>query len=139
MRLGWSVLCGDFERHEDGTLTLKRVFADTALAIPVPSIPPVPVTLDPPVILVSYCFTESESDKIRYPAVLRILAPGDNQILEEWDFAVDFLNSTSRLIVFHLSDVMFVVDGLYELHIEVLEFGEWNLVSRNSIYLRKTV
>ena len=139
MRLGWSVLCNDFEKHDDGTLTLKRVFADTALEIPVPSIPPVHVTLDPPVILVSYYFTESELDKIRYPAVLRVLAPGDNQILAEWSFSVDFLDSTSRLTVFHFNDVMFVGDGFYELHVEVLEFGEWNIVSRNGIFLRKTV
>ncbi len=139
MRLGWSVLCNDFERHDDGTLTLERVFTDTALGIPLPSPPPVHVTLNPPVILVAFIFSESESDQSRYPAILRVLAPGDNHILAEWHFAVDLLTSSSSLTIFHLSDLIFVGDGLYEVHIEVQEFGEWTLVSRNSIFLRHSV
>ena len=54
MRLGWSVLCNDLERHDDGTVTLERVFMDTALGIQIASPPPVQVTLNPPVTLVSY-------------------------------------------------------------------------------------
>jgi len=139
MRLGWSVLCNDFERHDDGTLTLERVFTDTALGIPLLSPPPVHVTLNPPVVLVAYWYSESELDQGRYPAVLRVLAPADNQILTEWHFAIDLLSSTSNLTIFHLSDLIFVGDGMYEVHIDVQEFGEWSLVSRNSIFLRKTV
>lgn len=30
---------------------------------------------------------------------------------------------------------MFVGDGLYEFHIEVPEFGEWNIMSQNSLYV----
>lgn len=36
---------------------------------------------------------------------------------------------------FQLNELDFVGAGLYEIHIEVLEFGEWNLLSRNSIYV----
>lgn len=139
MRLGWSVLCNDLERHDDGTVTLERVFMDTALGIQLSSLPPVQVTLNPPVTLVSYWFSESKMDQSRYPAVLRVLAPGDNHILAEWHFAVDLLGSTSSLTIFHLVDLTFVGDGLYEVHIDVQEFGEWSLVSRNTIFLRKTV
>lgn len=93
MRLGWSVLCKNFEEHDDGTLTLERVFADSVIEITSPKSPPAQVQLDPTVVLVSYWFKESELDKHRYPAVLRVLAPEDNQILEEWSFAIDFLRA----------------------------------------------
>jgi len=59
--------------------------------------------------------------------------------LAEWDFAIDFLQSTSSLTVFHISDIMVVDAGLYEFHIEVKEYGEWNIVSRNSLYVNYTV
>jgi len=116
-----------------------RVFADTALNIPLLSQPPCNVELEPPVVLISYWFKESDSDNYRYPAVFRVLAPGDNHILAEWDFAIDFLQSTSSLTVFHISDIMVVDAGLYEFHIEVKEYGEWNIVSRNSLYVNYTV
>ena len=139
MRLGWSVLCNDFEKHDDGTLTLMKVYTDTALEISMASPPPLNVAFNPPVILISYWFTESNLDKNRYPAVLRILAPGDNHILAEWNFAIDVLTSTSSLTIFHVNELMFVGAGLYEFHIEVLEFGEWNILSRNSLYVSDQV
>ena len=135
MRLGWSVLCRDFEQHEDGTVTLKEVFADAILRINLEEPPPLQATLNPPVIALSYWFRESELDKRRYPAVLRILSPEDNQTLAEWHFGIDFMLTDSRLTKFQLDELDFVGTGLYEIHIEVMEFGEWNLLSRNSIYV----
>ena len=135
MRLGWSVLCRDFEFHEDGTVTLKKVFADANLRIEVEEPPPLQALLNPPVFLLSYWFRESASDRRRYPAVLRILSPDDNQTLAEWHFGIDFLSSDSHLMKFQLDELEFVGAGLYEIHTEVLEFGEWHLVSRNSIYV----
>lgn len=139
MRLGWSVLCRDYEVHDDGSISLERVFADSVLYIATFEPPPVQVTLNPPVLLLSHWFKESESDKKIYPAVLRVLAPGDNVILAEWDFAIDLLLSDSSLTGFQVRDLEFIGDGLYEFHIEVLEFGEWNLVSRNSLYISEVV
>ena len=139
MRLGWSVLCKDFEEHDDGTLTLIEVFADAALEISTPSPVPSNVSFDPPVLLISYWFSESDLDQKRYPALLRVLAPADNQILVEWNFAIDLLFSSSRLVIFHLDQLMFVGDGLYELHIEILEFGEWDIRSQNSLQVKSTV
>ena len=135
MRLGWSVLCREFEKHEGGMLTLHDVFADAKVDIDASSPPPIEVTLDPAVILISYWFTESDLDKPRYPAILRVLAPEDNHILAEWHFAIDFMFSGSSLTVFHFSDMTFVGAGLYEFHIEVPQFGEWNIMSQNSLYL----
>ncbi len=139
MRLGWSVLCRDFEQHEDGTVTLKEVFADSVLRIEIAEPPPLQASLNPPVILLSYWFRESESDKRRYPAVLRILSPDDNQTLAEWHFGIDFMLSDGRFTRFQLDELEFVGAGLYELHIEVLEFGEWNLLSRNGILVSDTL
>ncbi len=139
MRLGWSVLCRDFEEHDDGSLSLERVFADSVLGVEISERPPVQVKLNPPVILISHWFAESDLDKLRYPAVLRLLAPGDNTILEEWSFSIDFFRSESALAVFGLSELMYVGDGLYEFHIEVLEYGEWNILSRNGLPVRNTL
>lgn len=139
MRLGWSVLCRDFTVHDDGSLSLGRVFADTNLDVSVADPPPSPVTLNPEIILISHWFSESDRDRERYPAVLRIVAPEDNQVLEEWQFAIDFLQSDSRLVVFQLDELIFVGDGRYEFHVEVLEFGEWNILSRNSLFLGNTL
>ena len=135
MRLGWSVLCRDFEIHEDGTVTLKEVFADAILRIGLDESPPHRATLSPSIFLLSYWFRESASDRRRYAAVLRILSPDDNHTLAEWHFGIDFLLSDSHLMRFELDELVFVGSGLYEIHIEVLEFGEWNLLSRNSIYV----
>lgn len=135
MRLGWSVLCGDFEEHEDGMLTLLNVFADAKIGITPSAPPPLEVALNPAVILISYWFTESDLDKPRYPAVLRVLAPEDNQILAEWHFAIDFMWSSSSLTAFQFRELLFVGAGLYEFHIEVQQFGEWNIMSQNSLYL----
>ena len=135
MRLGWSVLCGDFEKHEDGMLTLRNVFADAKLGITPSAPPPLEVALNPAVILISYWFTELDLDKHRYPAVLRVLAPEDNQILAEWNFSIDFLYRSSSLTVFYFRDLVFVGAGLYEFHIEAPQFGEWIIMSQNSLYL----
>ncbi len=135
MRLGWSVLCRDFETHEDGTVTLKEVFADAMLRIDIEEPPPLRASLNPPVFLLSYWFRESASDKRRFPAALRIVSADDHQTLAEWRFGIDFLLSESHLMQFQLNELDFVGAGLYEIHIEVLEFGEWNLLSRNSIYV----
>lgn len=135
MRLGWSVLCRDYEHHEDGTVTLKEVFADAILRIDIEEPPPLQASLSPPVFLLSYWFIESDTDKRRYPAVLRMLSPDDNQTLAEWHFGIDFMLSDSRITEFQLDELEFVGAGLYEIHIEVLDFGEWHLVSRNSIYV----
>ena len=135
MRLGWSVLCRDFEEHEEGMLTLRNVFADAKVDIESAEPPPFDVALDPAVTLVSYWFMESDLDQPRYPAVMRVLAPEDNQILAEWHFAIDFMWSSSSLTAFQFSELTFVGDGLYEFHIEVQQFGEWNIMSRNSLYL----
>ncbi len=116
-------------------LTLRNVFADAKVDIESAAPPPFEVELNPAVILISYWFAESDLDKPRYPAVLRVLAPEDNHILAEWHFAIDFMHSTSSLTVFHLRELMFVGDGLYEFHIEVPQFGEWNIMSQNSLYL----
>ncbi|MDE2775559.1 MAG: hypothetical protein OXI77_06435 [Chloroflexota bacterium] len=67
------------------------------------------------------------------------MAPDDNLILEELHFSIDFFQSNSRLIVFQLDVLNFVGDDLYEFHIEVLEYGEWNIISRNSLFVSKTV
>ena len=131
--------CGDFEEHDDGSLSLKRVFADAVLRIEIPAPPPVQVPLSPMVMLISHWFSESDLDTYRYPAVLRIVAPGDNQILDEWSFAIDLMQTNSRLAVFQVSELMFVGDGMYEFHIEVLEFGEWNILSRNGLYVSDTL
>lgn len=139
MRLGWSVLCRDFDKHDDGSLSLERVFADSVLDIATVEPPPVQVALNPPVLLLSHWFKESELERNIYPAVLRVLAPGDNVILTEWNFAIDLLLSDSSLTVFQVRDLEFVGDGLYKFHIEVLEFGEWNIVSRNILYIREVV
>ena len=72
----------------------------------------------------------------RYPAVLRVLAPDDNQILEEWSFAFDFLWNSSSLLVFRFHELMFVGEGLYEFHIDVQEFGEWVILAKNSLNVR---
>ena len=135
MRLGWSVLCGDFEEQADGMVTLHNVFADAKMDINAAAPPPFEVTLDPAVILISYWFAESDLDKPRYPAVLRVLAPEDNHILTEWHFAIDFMYGSSSLTAFQFSELTFVGAGLYEFHIEVPQFGEWNIMSRNSLYL----
>lgn len=135
MRLGWSVLCRNFEVHEDGSLSLERVFADSVLDIEISEPPPIQVALNPPFILLSHWFKESELDDKIYPALLRVLAPGDNTILAEWNFAIDLLQSHGRLTGFEVRDLEFVGDGLYEFHIEVLKFGEWNILSRNSLYI----
>ena len=139
MRLGWSVLCRDFEAHDDGSLSLERVFADFVLGVSIAEPPPVQIDLHPSVILLSHWFSESDLDNKRYPAVLRVLAPEDNQILDEWSFAIDLFQSESRLSVFSLRELMFVGDGLYEFHVEVLEYGEWNIMSRNSLFVSSTV
>lgn len=139
MRLGWSVLCRDFTVHDDGSLSLERVFADTKLEVSVAEPPPSQVTLSPEIILISHWFSESDLDRERYPAVLRIVAPEDNQMLEEWHFAIDFMQSDSRLVVFQLEELTFVGDGRYEFHVEVLEFGEWNILSRNALFLGNTL
>ena len=139
MRLGWSVLCRNYEVHDDGSISLERVFANSVLDIAIVEPPPVQVALNPPVLLLSHWFKESELDKSIYSAVLRVLAPGDNVILAEWNFAIDLLISDSSLTGFQVRDLEFVGDGRYEFHIEVLEFGEWNIVSRNSLYIREEV
>lgn len=139
MRLDWSVLCRDFTVHGDGSLSLVRVFADTRLEVSVAESPPSRVTLSPEITLISHWFSESDGDRVRYPAVLRIVAPEDNQTLEEWQFAIDFLQSDSRLVVFQLDELTFTGDGRYEFHIEVQEFGEWNILSRNSLSVDNTL
>lgn len=139
MRLGWSVLCRGYTEHGDGSLSLARVFADSKLEVSVTEPPPTKVTLSPTIILISHWFAESDLDLERYPAILRILAPEDNQILEEWHFSIDFFQSNSRLVVFQLEELTFVGDGLYEFHVEALEYGEWSIISRNSLYVSKTV
>lgn len=139
MRLGWSVLCRGYTEHGDGSLSLERVFADSILEVSVTEPPPTHVSLSPAIILISHWFSESDLDLERYPAILRILAPEDNQILEVWHFSIDFFQSNSRLVVFQLDALSFVGDGLYEIHVEVLEYGEWNIISRNSLYVSKTV
>ncbi len=135
MRLGWSVLCRDFDKREDGMLTLRNVFADARVSITPSFPPPLEVALNPAVILISYWFTESGLAKMRYPAVLRVLAPEDNQILDEWHFAIDFLYGRSSLKVFYFRELMFVGAGLYEFHIEIPQFGEWTIMSQNSLYV----
>ena len=135
MRLGWSVLCNDFEKHDDDSLTLKHVFTDAALGVSVPATLPYQAVLQPPVILISFWFTESDLDQNRYPAVLRLLAPGDNQILDEWHFAIDFLYRGTSLTVFYFRELMFVGAGLYEFHIEIPQFGEWTIMAQNSLYV----
>ena len=137
MRLGWSVLCRGYEEHDDGSMTLKNVFADSVLNVSPLDSPPVQVALRPTVVLVAYWFAESDSDRKRYPAILRVLAPGDNQILDEWSFAIDFLLSSNSVTVFAFTDMMFVGDGLYEFHIEVPEFGEWTIMSRSALYINE--
>ena len=139
MRLGWSVLCRDFESHEDGSLSLGRVFANTKLEVSVAVPPPSHVTLSPEIILISHWFSESDGNKERFPAVLRVVAPEDNQMLEEWQFAIDFSQSDSRLVVFQIDELTFVGDGRYEFHVEVLEFGEWSILSRNSLYVSNSI
>lgn len=135
MRLGWSVLCRGFEQHDDGMITLQNVFAEAKIAITPPIPYPREVALNPAVILISYWFTESDLDKLRYPAVLRVLAPEDNQILTEWNFAIDFMYGRSSLTVFYFHELTFVGAGLYEFHIEVPQFGEWNIMTQNSLFL----
>lgn len=135
MRLGWSVICGDIEQREDGMLNLFDVFADAKLGIITAGSPPLEVTLNPAVMLISYWFTESDLDKPRYPAVLRVLAPDDNQILAEWHFAIDFMYGSSSLTVISIQDLIFVGPGLYEFHIEIQQFGEWNIMSQNSLFV----
>jgi len=139
MRLGWSVLCRDFIVHDDGSLSLERVYADSKLEVSVTEPPPTQVSLSPAIILISHWFPETDLDPRRYPAILRIVAPEDNQILEEWHFSIDFLHTDFRLAIFHIDELTFVGDGLYEFHIEVLEYGEWNIMSRNSLYVSNTV
>ncbi|MDE2819585.1 MAG: hypothetical protein OXN94_18310 [Chloroflexota bacterium] len=139
MRLGWSVLCRNFEMHDDGSLSIERVFADSILGIEITEPPPILVALNPTVILLSHWFKESDLDNKRYPAVLRILAPGDNEILAEWHFAIDLLQSDSSLSAFQIAELEFVGNGFYEFHIEVLEFGEWHIQTRNSLYIRNNV
>ena len=132
MRLGWSVLCKDFEEHNDGMLTLTNVFAEAKVSITPPTLL---IELDPPIILISYWFTESELDMHRYPAILRVLAPEDDQILAEWRFSIDFVLKNSRLMVFYFRELTFSGAGFYEFHVEVLQYGEWNIMSQNSLYL----
>ena len=139
MRLNWSVLCRGFTEHGDGSLSLERVYANYKLEVSVTEPPPAHVTLSPAIILISHWFPESDLDQRRYPAILRIVAPEDNQILEEWHFSIDFLHTDFRLAIFQIEELTFVGDGLYEFHIEVLEYGEWNIISRNSLYVSKTV
>ena len=139
MRLGWSVLCRDFTVHDDGSLSLDRVYADSKLEVSVTEAPPTQVTLSPTIILISHWFAESDLDLKRYPSILRIVAPDDNQVLEEWHFSIDFFQSNSRLVVFQLDELTFVGGGRYEFHVEVLEFGEWHILSRNSIYVSNTL
>ena len=135
MRLGWSVLCKDFETHDDGTITLRNTFADAKVDIEANAPRPLKVELAPAVILISYWFTESDLDLPRYPAVLRVLAPEDNQVLAEWNFALDFVYRRSNLKVFYFRELTFVGAGLYEFHIEVPQFGEWNIMSQNSLFV----
>ena len=52
-----------------------------------------------------------------------MVAPEDNKTLEEWHFSIDFLHADFRLAIFHIGELTFVGDGLYEFHIEVLEYG----------------
>ena len=138
MRLGWSVLCRGFTVH-DGSLSLERVYADSKLEVSVAEPPPSQVTLSPTIILISHWFPETDLDLKLYPAILRIVAPEDNQILEEWRFSIDFLQTYFRLAIFHINELTFVGNGLYKFHIEVLEYGEWIIMSRNSLYESKTV
>lgn len=138
MRLGWSVLCRGYTEHGDGSLSLERVFADSILEVSVTE-PPAQVSLSPAIILISHWFPETDLDLNRYPATLRIVAPEDNHILEEWRFSIDFFQSNSRLVVFQLDELTFVGNGLYEFHVEVLEYGEWNIISRNSLYVSNAV
>ncbi|MYD10227.1 MAG: hypothetical protein F4X02_09305 [Chloroflexi bacterium] len=139
MRLGWSVLCRGYTEHGDGSLSLERVFADARLEVSVAEPPPTQVSLSPAIILISHWYPETDLDLNRYPATLRIVAPEDNRILEEWQFSIDFLLADFRLAIFNIDELTFVGDGLYEFHIEVLEYGEWIIMSRNSIYVSKTV
>ena len=135
MRLGWSVICRGFERHDNGTLTLQNAFADTILTLSIPQSPPVQVPLRPSIFLVSYWFIESDAEKRNYSAVLRILAPGDNHELLSLDFDIDLSELPNKLVTINFAELLFVGNGLYEFHVEVIGFGSWEVTSQNSVYI----
>ena len=133
MRLGWSVICRDYGRLDDGTVILHKVFADTVITLSLPEPGPIVVPLNPPFALVSYWYKESDAESRVYPAVLRISAPGDNRIIGTMYFEIDLRQSNSRFATFQFRRFRYISDGLYEFQVEVPEFGDWEVTSHNSV------
>ena len=133
MRLGWSVICRDYGRLDDGTIVLHRVFTDTILELSLPQPGPALAPLDPTFVLVSYWYKESDAESRLHPAILRISAPGDNQEIGRLQFNIDLRNSRSRLTTFRFRPFRYISDGLYEIQIEAPEFGGWNVTSHNGL------
>lgn len=133
MRLGWSVICRDYGRLDDGSVVLHKVFADTVLSISLPQPGPVVVSLSQPFSLVSYWYRESDAESKEYPAILRVSAPGDNQIIGEMQFEIDLRQSNSKFVTLQFRRFNYVSDGLYEFQIEVPEFSNWKVTSHNSL------
>ena len=48
---------------------------------------------------------------------------------------IDFMYGRSSLTVFYFHELTFVGVGLYEFHIEVPQFGEWNIMTQNSLFI----
>lgn len=135
MRVGWSVLCRDYGRLDDGSVVLHKVFADTVLSLSLPQPGPVVVPLNLPFSLVSYWYRESDAESKVYPAVLRVSAPGDNKVIGEMQFGIDLSQSNSKFVTFQFRRFNYISDGLYEFQVEVPEFGDWKVTSHNSLYI----
>ena len=139
MRLGWSVICRDYGRLDDGTVILYKVYADTVLNLSLSEPGPTIVPMNPSFVLISYWYIESEAESRLYPAVLRVSAPGDNMILSEMQFDIDLRESNSSFATIQFRTFHYVSDGLYEFQIEVPEFADWAVSSHNSLHVNGIV
>ena len=139
MRLGWSVLCRDYGRLDDGTVVLHRVFTDTVLELTLPQPGAAIVPLNPSFVLVSFWYRESESESRLFPAVLRVTTPDDNIVISEMQFDIDLRESHSSFATFQFRTFNYVSDGMYEFQIEVTEFADWAVTSHNSVEINGIV
>ena len=129
MRHDWTLLCTRVDAQPREMVQLTNVFSVITITdrqrIPAPGDY---LVVDPPGLLVSQWVAEFDADRQVHTASLQLMAPGGEQLIQEFDFRLDLRNAISSRMMFDVAELPFVGMGTYEFHVQVDAIGaigEW--------------
>ena len=129
MRHDWTLFCSAVSEHDSGSIDVGQIITALRLANPArPIVLGEVIPIDVPLLLVTQWAAEVDSDKRIYSGVLQVLAPGGEEVLDEYKFEFDLQDKTVIRMIHAVKDIRFAGKGTYEFHVvldSIRAAGEW--------------